>query len=164
VKESLEPVLAALRGSQMIELGRAGDLQHFTFALPAGGGARALHVSCPWRLVSPVGLLGGSGDYWRPATPDTPHEEFDRGSVGSRLRDVRNVEVRELLGSGLEVLAADADALGGLTLQLAGGLSLEIFPDASSAEHDDVEFWRVFEPGSTHIVVGSDGLDYVADV
>ena len=148
----------------MIELGRAADLQHFTFALPLGGGTRALHVSCPWRLVGPVGLLVGSGDYWRPATPDTPDEEFDRGAVGARLRDVRNVEVRELLGAGAEVLAAEADTLGGLTLRLAGGLTLEVFPNASRAEHDEVEFWRVFEPGGPHVVVGSDGLNYVADV
>lgn len=164
MRERLGPALAALRGTQLIELGRAADLQHFTFVLPAGGGTRALHVSCPWRLVGPAGLLVGSGDYWRPATPDTPDEEFDRGAVGARLRDVRNAEVRALLGAGVEVLAAEADALGGLTLRLAGGLTLEVFPDASQAEHDELEFWRLFEPGGPHVVVGSDGLDYVADV
>jgi hypothetical protein len=164
VRDRLGKELATLRGTRLIELGRAADLQHFTFALPAGAGTRALHVSCPWRLVGPAGLLIGSGDYWRPATPDTPDEEFDRGTVGARLRDMRNAEVRKLLGTGVEVLAAEADAVGGLELRLAGGLTLEVFPDASRAEHDELEFWRVFEPGGPHLVVGSHGLDYVADV
>jgi hypothetical protein len=147
----------------VFHLSYAEILQHFTFALPEGG-TRALHVSCPWRLAGTAGLLVGSGDYWRPATTDTPDEEFDRGVVGARLRDVRNAEVRALLGEGVEVLAAEADTFGGLELRLAGGLTLEVFPDASHAEHDELEFWRVFEPGGPHVVVRSDGLDYVADV
>ena len=164
MRDTLGPALTALRGTRLTELGRAADLQLFTFVLPGGGGTRELHVTCPWRLVGPAGLLVGSSDSWRPAAPDTPDEEFGRGAMGARLRDVRNAEVRDLLGAGVEVVAAEADAVGGLVVRLAGGLRLEVFPDASHAEHDELEFWRLFEPGGPHVVVGSDGLDYVADV
>ena len=47
--------------------------------------------------------------------------------------------------------------LGGLAIEFSNGLRLEIFPDASRAEHDDWEYWRLFERDRAHYVVSSDG-------
>ena len=122
-----------------------------------------LHVSCAWRIVGSTGILVGASDYGRAAAADTAEDAFARGTVGARLRDVGNAAVRQLLSDGgLDVTEVDVDAVGGLMIGLQGGLRIEVFPDAAPAPHDEVEFWRLFEPGAPHVVIGTDGVDYVA--
>ena len=157
--------LARLVGMRLVKLGRAADLQWFTFA-DAAASELAVHVQCPWRLVSEDEILVGHGDYWRPAATDTPETEYDRAAIGSRWRDVRRDTVVARMGPGGAVVeGADLDAFSGFTLRLEGGLRLEVFPDATRASHDELEFWRLFEPGGVgeHFVVSSDGIDRVAE-
>lgn len=142
----------------------ATSLQIFTFGVGAGASELNLHVSCPWRLTHSGGVLAGSWDYRRSATADVDEETYDRDLRGSRLLDIRSDHIRNLIGAGIRVLSAAADSLGGLGVQLAGGLRIDVFPDASASDHDEVEFWRLFELGAPHLVVGSGGIDYVTDV
>jgi hypothetical protein len=57
------------------------------------------------------------------------------------------------------VTSVVADAVGGMALQLADGLTLVVFPDSSNTEHVETEFWRLVKPGdrSPHFVVSSEG-------
>ena len=107
----------------------------------------------------------GHGDHWRPAAPDTPADAYDHASSGSRWRDVRRDMLAAVLSRGIVVEGAGTDGLGGITLLLSGGMRLEVFPDQSNAPHDEVEFWRLFEPGSSseHFVLSSNGIDHVAE-
>ncbi len=143
---------------------QATSFQLFTFRVGAGASEFKLHVSCPWRLTNSASVVVGSCDYRRPATADIDEETYDRGLSGSRLLDIRSEHIRSLVGAGIQVLTVEADPFGGLLVQIAGDLRLEIFPDASAADHDEVEFWRLFELGAPHVVVGSSGIDYVTDV
>ena len=146
-------------------VGRAADLQWFTFAGGAGS-ELSLHLLCPWRVVAGKEILVGHGDYWRPAAPNTADGDYDRGAPGSRWRDVRRDALVAHLGpGGACVESVEADAFGGFILRLEGRLELESFPDATSAPHDEVEFWRLFRPGGDGepFVVSSAGIDRVAD-
>lgn len=160
------PTLSRLTESRLTEVGRAADLQLFTFRRRSTDATvLSLHVSCPWRLTGEGSVIAGGGDYWRPASSETDESHVESGAVGTRLGDVRNAELRRLLGAdGLEVLTADIDAFGGITVELTGRVKLELFPDASPADHDPVEFWRLIEHDGPHTVAGTDGIDYVTDV
>jgi hypothetical protein len=150
--------LGALVGTRLTGLGRAASLQWFEFTGEAGA-RQALHVECSWRLVRGTQILVGRIDYFRGATA-----EIDAGEspdeVGSRWRDIRNEHVRGLIGAGWMVQRVDADDLGSISVWFADGTRLEIFPDASHAQHDAWESWRIFAlgPDSAHFVVGSAGV------
>jgi hypothetical protein len=164
LKQAIDAALRRLCGKRLVALGRAANLQHFTFSDLAGHES-ALHVQCPWRLVGAAGILVGGEDYWRSATPETAEAEFNRGVVGSRWLDVRNAAVRALVETGgIEAQSVEGDALGGFVLHLSAGLRLDVFPDGSPADHDAVEYWRVFDDRGEHFVVSSDGIDRVAEV
>jgi nitrogen fixation protein len=157
LSESSVAQITRLIGAQLTGVGRATGLQHFTFGL-ADGAQLHLHTEIPWRLTDHTGILGGRADYWRPATPDISEAALDAGEIGATLRDVRNAAVRERIA--LEeptVIAAAMDRFGGLLIDFSNGMRLELFPDASSVPHDDWEFWRLFERGQPHYVVGTDG-------
>lgn len=152
-------LLGHLKGSELVALGRAASLQHFTFRLPDGGEV-FLHTEAPWRLTDSSGIIGGRSDYWRAATPDVTAEALEAGELGCTLRDVRNEAIRARIASRrLEVTSAAMDKLGGLALEFNNDLRLEIFPDASRASHDDWEIWRLFQRNRPHYVVGSEGRD-----
>ena len=161
----INAALARLVGTRLTDLGRAADLQWFALTAPGGHPDYSLHLMCPWRLRTDTELLVGYGDYWRPAAADTPDDAYERGKVGARWRDVRCATARASVGGSAVVEAVETDGLGGFVLTLSGGLRLEVFPDASRAPHDEVEFWRMFESGgkSEHFVVGSNGIDRVAE-
>ncbi|HEX8695688.1 MAG TPA: hypothetical protein VF746_24955 [Longimicrobium sp.] len=155
----IESALARLRGARLVATGRGADLQWFTFESDA---TYALHVMCPWRLAGSGGLVTGRSDYWRPASPETPREDFERGAIGATLRDVRNRELEGVLAAGVVTVESFAvDGLGGFTLVLSAGYRLDVFPDESPAEHDDLELWRLFQPGKglRHFVVRSNGVE-----
>ena len=143
----------------MVGLGRAASLQHFTFRL-ADGRELHLHTEVPWRLTDGTRINAGRADYWRPATAETPQNAVDEGNIGATLRDVRNQALRdELDRTEIVVTSAAADPLGGAVLSFSNGLRLEIFPDASPAEHDSWEFWRLFERNQPHFVMSSEGAE-----
>ena len=163
LQRDIEQHLAPLLSATLTELGRAAALEWFTFVMPDGS-TRALHVSCAWRLVRDDVILVGRSDYYRGATPEIdPWEDDD--DVGTRLRDLGNDAVRELLGDGWRVSSIRADALGGRAMAFDSGAVLEVFPDAAPAAFDDWEAWRLFtlRDQSAHFVVWSDGLVSVCE-
>jgi hypothetical protein len=173
LKAEIEKALAPLLGLDLLFIGRAADLEWFTFGHREGSEASdehlapfALHASCPWRLSLEGKVLAGSGDHRRLASEDTPEDDFDAGRIGSELIDLRHIEVRKQLEEQPHsVVSIHAEDSGGLQLSLSLGLTLELFPDASMADYDEVEFWRFFQPGLdySHVVVSSMGIDRVSD-
>jgi hypothetical protein len=173
LKAEIERALTPLLGLDLLTVGRAANLEWFTFGHHDGSEAGdvelapfALHVACPWRLLLGERVLAGSGDHRRSASEDTSEDDFDAGVIGSELIDLRHLEVRKRLEEqSHSVVSVHADDSGGLRLSLSRGLTLQLFPDASIAEYDEVEFWRFFQPGLdySHFVVGSTGIDRVSD-
>ena len=173
MKAEIEQALAPLLSLDLLFVGRAATLEWFTFGHHDRSEGRdvelapfGLHASRPWRLTLGAEVLAGSGDHRRPATEDTPEEDFDAGRIGSEFIDLRHIKLRKQLEEQPHsVIRIAADESGGLELSLSRGLTLEIFPDASMGESDEVEFWRFFQPGLdySHFVVSSRGIDRVAD-
>jgi hypothetical protein len=172
VKEEIERALAA----PVWDAGRAGAMLWVQLGgkrvrAPDERGARvvgeyALHVSCAWRLVSPDGILVASGDMFTPADADSDPETFAWDERGANWCDVRlRAFVEATADSPLPVVSATADEMGGVRLALAEGITLEVFPDSSHAEHVETEFWRLLQPGLAlpHFVVGSARIDRASD-
>jgi hypothetical protein len=121
-------------------------------------GSFALHIQCPWRIVTADRIITGSADYYEPPADGTDVNQDDH--LQGNLQRVR---LRELLGgydpktksfvneqNRLAVEAVHADRYGGISLILAGGFRLEVFPNGSDAED-----WRFFSPDdNNHFVVG----------
>ena len=80
-------------------------------------GAYALHVSCPWRLVGPEGLVVASGDLFAPADPLADLEDFERDAPGANWCDVRlQAFIAGTADAPLAVSVVSADELGSLRL------------------------------------------------
>lgn len=155
--ESLAHGLRRLTHGRLVALGRAAGLQHFTF-LDAHGANLYLHTESAWRIVSNSRIVTGRSDYWRPSAPDVTDAALDAGEIGATLRDVRNEALREWIEQeSPRVVSAVADVYGGLVVEFTSDYRLEIFADASEAEHDEWELWRLFERHGTHLVVRSSG-------
>jgi hypothetical protein len=173
LKDEIEKALSSLVGLDLVSIGRAADLEWFTFGRHKNAESTAeelapfaLHVSCPWRLLGRGQVLAGSTDHRRPAGKDTSEEDFDSRLIGSEWIDVRQQQLREQLEQTRHsVSRIEVDESGWLRLALSFDLVLEVFPDASAAEHDEVEFWRLFQPGLdySHFVMSSNGVDRVSD-
>lgn len=156
--------LLRLKGSRLVGLGRAAELQHFTFR-SADGSELFLHVECPWRIRDASDILVGRADYWRAVSTEVSDEALDAAEIGSTLRDLRNAALRErLTDNGIECVEGAVDAGNGFTLNFADGLRLEVFPDAARGSFEPWEFWRVFPRGGQHFAVHSDGIYQSAEV
>jgi hypothetical protein len=185
VKAKSEKALSPLVGLDLVALARSAEFQWFTFGQHQNAEVTeavlapfALHVSCPWRLLGDGNVLAGSNDHRRPAEENTSEEDSDWPLTGSEWRssssewrlmradwiDVREQQLREQLErTRHSVSAIEVDDSGWFRLVLSSELVLEVFPDASRVEHDEVEFWRLFQPGldASHFVVTSNGADRV---
>jgi hypothetical protein len=143
----------------------AGNMKNFQFGKirphPSGKGTVgdfALHVQCPWRLVTNEGILTGSADYSEPAVEGEEVNLDDRRSGNlqrKRLREIfgtYDAETRSLINEAdtLIVTAVHTDRFGGLDIELSGGFRLQVFPNGSRGEN-----WRFFSPGNDedHFVV-----------
>jgi len=129
-------------------------------------GEFALHVSCPWRLVGPEGMVVASGDLFTPTDPTVDLADFEWDEPGANWCDVRLQSFIDATAeSPLTVSAVSADELGSLRLFLGDEFVLDVFPDSSHAAHVESEFWRLMQPGSgaPHFVVGSEGIERVAE-
>ena len=129
-------------------------------------GEYTLHVSCPWRLVGPEGLVVASGDLFTPADPLADLADFDWEVPGASWCDVRlQAFIAATAGDPPTVTAISADELGSLRLFLGDEYVLDIFPDSSPAPHVESEFWRLLQPGSgaPQFVVGSEGIARVPE-
>lgn len=168
----IDSALAALSGYRLSEAGREGVALWFRFRPVAQAKQSAaselpasvtLLVSCPWRLTTEDGLLVGSGDLFTPADPAADPETFDWQVPGATWCDLRLQALVDAVAARPPVLTtAAADAIGGLVLELEGGLILDIFPDSSPARHVESEYWRLSIPGEPLLVVGSNGVERVA--
>lgn len=143
----------------------AGNMKNFQFGKirphPSGKGTVgdfALHVQCPWRLVTNDRILTGSADYYEPAVEGEEVNLDDRRSGNlqrKRLREVfgtYDAKTRSLINEtdSLIVTAVHTDRFGGLDLELSGGFRLQVFPNGSRGEN-----WRFFAPGNDedHFVI-----------
>jgi hypothetical protein len=120
---------------------------------PSGKGTvgdLALHVQCPWRLVTTTGILTGSADYYEPAVEGEEVDLNDRESGNLQRKNLRELfqsydaETRSLVNNSdsLIVTSLDADRFGGFDLELSGGVHLQVFPDGARGEN-----WRLFSSG-----------------
>lgn len=156
--------LAPLMGLKLAIARSAGNMRNLHFGILTGEphlcGQYALHIQCPWRLESLNAILTGSSDWYTPADPDTiPDDDWDP-VFGGRLQSAVLLSLmgdkNDLTGSifnrtdHLVVTHISADAFGGSSLDLSGGVRLSAFPSGSQGEE-----WRIFEPNkeSPHFVV-----------
>jgi hypothetical protein len=143
----------------------AGNMKSFQFGKtrphPSGKGTVgdfALHVQCPWRLVTNDRILTGSADYCEPAVEGEEVNLDDHRSGNlqrKRLREVfgaYDAKTRSLINETnvLIVTSVHSDRFGGLDLELSGGFRLQVFPNGSHGED-----WRFFSPGNDedHFVI-----------
>jgi len=144
----------------------AASMKNFQFGDirpdPSGSGTigwYALHVQCPWRIVSDHDIMTGSGDYYEPVDEHGEVELAD--SKAGNLQRKRLGEMMHKFASTTRSWINATDQLvvervtgppfGGLELLLSGGFRLQVFPDGSRAED-----WRFFSHASDedHIVIG----------
>jgi len=156
--------LKPLTGLKLAIARNAADMKNFQFGQirphPSGKGTvgqYALHVSCPWRITGPLGIVTGSSDRHESPMPGESVDEEDwaggdlQAKKLSELFGGSDLETRSIvnIGSLLIVEAVNLDKYGGIELILSGGYSLQIFPDGSGQEA-----WRLFIPGdkTSHFV------------
>ncbi|MGA3235032.1 MAG: hypothetical protein ABSG03_01915 [Bryobacteraceae bacterium] len=141
---------------------------HFGEVRPAPGGGTvgqfALHIQCPWRVVTPDRIVTGSPDYWYPADESLDWDEWEKDRTTRRSSSAPpSLQEKRLLDlfcgydpdtgacvnitERLVVEAVGADNYGGVQIEFSGDCSLQLFP-ASTCESSHGENWRLFEPGS----------------
>jgi len=147
----------------------AGNMKVFHFGEikphPDGKGTVgrfALHIQCPWRIVTSNQILTGSADWWKPAVQEGAGdlETWSRErptpslqeTVLARLFEHYDAETKSHVNDAdqLVVQQVEADDYGGFKIHLSGGYRLEVFPDGIHGED-----WRLFEPGNdaTHFII-----------
>lgn len=105
-------------------------------------GEYALHVQCPWRILSSEGIVVGSRDLYLPSTyergSDVPNGfNWDREP---NRRDRILEELFDRVHDGYEVQRVEHGLGDWCQIYLLSGLYLQIFPDDSLGE----EQWRLF--------------------
>jgi hypothetical protein len=150
--------LTSLVGLRLCIARDAAGMKNFQFGEirphPSGKGTVgdfALHVQCPWRLVTTTQVLTGSTDYYEPAVEgeDVNLDDYQSGNLQRKrlqaLFQTYDAETRSLINQSdsLTVISLHADRFGGLDLELSGGVRLQVFPDGSRGEN-----WRFFSPGN----------------
>jgi hypothetical protein len=150
----------------------AGTMKVFHFgeprAHPNGGtmGLFALHIQCPWRIVSNNRIITGSADYWYPGDPNIPLRNWKAGGAEPSLQEKRLLELFqgydpqtqscENITELLDVESVKADVYGGVEIQLSGGYLLQIVPVSGTEDPDD-EIWRLFQPYGAHFIARANG-------
>jgi hypothetical protein len=143
----------------------AGNMKNFQFGAirshPSGTGTvgqYALHVQCPWRIITSNGIVTGSTDFYEPAEEekevvlqDAKAGNLQQKRLGDLLQSYDASTRSWVNGTGqLVVQTVQVDEFGGFELELSGDVRLQIFPCGSRGED-----WRFFAPGSEedHLVV-----------
>ena len=160
-----------LIGLRLSIVRRAADMLVLHFGVirphPSGEGTvadYALHVQCPWRLDGPQGTVTGSGDLWVYAGPGERPPDWSYED-GFSLQDrkfatvfARDEKTRSWVNASdrFVVIAAKQTNRGDVTLELANGYAILLFP--ASGQH---EAWRLFASGSDrHLVFPTEERDY----
>lgn len=160
---SLERCLQVLVGLPLSLARNAADMKVFHFGEiqphPSGKGTvglYALHIQCPWRLVSRDTIYTGTSD--RLIGPADGKEVDDGDPRSGSLQDVKlasllggyDEKTRSFLNTSeqLIVTSVNVDSFGGANLLLSGDYRLQIFPDGSCEED-----WRFVELEGRHLVI-----------
>ncbi len=153
--------LIPLVGLPLRCIGRAADVLWVHFGeyqeipSPRGGmrtvGEWALHVQCPWRITRPPLIIAGRIDLHFGIEGEEPFN-WDENRIGSNRFDRLITGINgEFETSPPLVSEVVMDSVGGFTLRLERGYTLDVFPaenSESSGEH-----WRIFRPGvDSHFV------------
>jgi len=127
----------------------------------------ALHIQCPWRIVTSDRVITGSHDYHEPADPKEDWDAWEPSRPRNRLQDKRLLELFPQYDPGTKSLVnatallvvdeVEADIFGGIDLHLSGGYRLQIFPVSTSESSSWGEQWRFFKPFAQHFVVVANG-------
>ena len=165
----VQQVVQRLVGLPLNSSSRAVDMEMFDFGqlqlwvtrrgLDRMMGTTALHVQAPWRIVDGGRIVVGDRDVWDPP-PGRSRDGFDPSEGDTSHRDEL---LRGWFGDRTTpriVVAATADASGDLRIHLDDGATLEILPTSIS---DDDEYWRLFDRGDPHVVVGGRGMHRQGD-
>jgi hypothetical protein len=168
LQERITEALSALIGLPLWGATRALNMEMFAFGerrtrrnrkgQEVEVGEYALHIQCPWRIVSPDGIIVGSEDRNYPEDENADWEEFD--SDGPSRCEARMVAwLKEYSAAPLRAQRVEADAVGGFKLLLQRGFVLEAFP-ADSLRGEYSERWRLFRPSEEgHFVVTGYGVE-----
>lgn len=168
VRQAVEPLI----GLKLSVARRAADMRGFHFGdmqeVDDGTiGQYALHVSCPWRIDGPKGIVTGRIDLWEHISGNPMPDEWEP-SIDDNLQDL---QLSKLLGGfdvktrshvniseWLVVEHVHVSNVGDLDISLSGGYRLVVFPGGSKNEA-----WRIFEPdkGSPHFVVEGNKVYFI---
>lgn len=118
-------------------------------------GEIAIHVQCPWRVLSDGAMFTGLGDLYHPAHET---EDFDWGkwwADGSWPDNLMEFQMRQVLKGtdtatrslenvtkALVVEKVTASSVGDAAIYLSGGFTIEFFPNCVEGEH-----WRILDRG-----------------
>jgi hypothetical protein len=159
----LESCLQVLVGLPLSIARNAADMKILHFGEiqphPSGRGTvgpYALHIHCPWRLVSKDTVFTGTSDRFVGPVEGTEVDDHDPRSGNLQLIRIASLlkgydeTTKSFVNTAeqLVVIAAYADNLGGADLLLSGDYRLQIFPDGSLEED-----WRFVELQGRHIVI-----------
>ncbi|WP_141689511.1 hypothetical protein [Streptomyces sp. DI166] len=131
-----------LTGAGVRSIGRAADMGVVEFD-GAQGGAVAVHMQCPFRVVRKGKVLVGSSDMRYPQKGAGPQAFAEFRTV----YDARAATLNGVLGQLRPVVEqVTVGEAGELTVRWEQGFRLEVFPDCSG----NVEAWRIFVRGGDH--------------
>jgi len=171
IRQQVENVIAPLIGIALWDAGRAADLVWLAFGQrktipdfqgnPREVGEYALHVQCAWRFVQGETVVAGNRDLYYPRGYKNQRDKFPKAFNWDVQGANRCDEMLAALFAGgarqFVVQQFEVGQAGEFALQLAGDLTLQIFPnDSLEGEH-----WRLFRPDSNapHSVFTGKGFE-----
>jgi len=161
IRQHVIASLSQLIGLPLTAARRAADMRTFQFGRlsPVGRGSVgifALHVSCPWRIEGPHGIVTGRLDLWEPANDGAPFDEKWDYESSPNLQDARLQSWLAREKSPRIVTSVDADEYGGAAITFDQGFVLRLFPAGTRGED-----WRLFQPktGAPHLVISGGGIE-----
>jgi hypothetical protein len=170
IQRHIQGRLNSLLGLPLSIARDAADMKMFHFGQirTSGSGSigeYALHVQCPWRIVSEEAVVTGSLDRFEPPQAQTEIDEDDkqfgtlqRVRLAALLKGYHDTN-RSLINATEQfvVLSVKADRYGGLDIALSAGHRLQVFPCGSIGED-----WRFFETGGKpHLVIGASSAEEI---
>jgi hypothetical protein len=167
--ERITTEMSALLGQQIVECGRAANMQMFGFGprhpkVNRKGEAIevcqfSLHIQCRWRLVDVAKIVFGSDDLHYPADDSIPWDQFDWDKNLSVLDVLQREWFTQRTIMPLKVLNVCGDKYGGFQVQLDSDFALEAFP-CGLGRGERSEHWRFFghRDDGSHFAITTDGV------
>jgi hypothetical protein len=165
VEEALQPLV----GLKLSIARRAADMRNFQFGamrqVETGKPEQyALHISCPWRIDGPDGILTGRSDLWEHISGQAMPDDWEP-STKDNLQDARiqqllkgyDADTNSFINTtgNLVVTSVKANRSRDAIIELSGGYKIILFPQSTRGEA-----WRIFragDPDYPHFVVDEDG-------